>query len=93
MEQFMLTENYQYLHRQYHDVVKFVAGTKEDLEKTAEIIQMYDLLSKAYVYLSPVFSAIEPAEMVDFMKKNHLNQVRLQLQLHKFIWNPEQGGV
>ncbi|MBR4318648.1 MAG: putative 7-carboxy-7-deazaguanine synthase QueE [Oscillospiraceae bacterium] len=93
MEQFMLTENYQYLHRQYHDVVKFVAGTKEDLEKTAEMIQMYDLLSKAYVYLSPVFSAIEPAEMVDFMKKNHLNQVRLQLQLHKFIWNPEQGGV
>lgn len=93
MEQFMLTENYQYLNKTYHDVVKFVVGTVEDLKKAAEIIQAYDLISKSYVYLSPVFGAIEPAEMVEFMKEQHLNQVRLQLQLHKFIWNPEQGGV
>lgn len=93
MEQFMLTENYQYLDKSYHDVMKFVAGTRKDLEKASEIIETYDLISKAYIYLSPVFGAIEPSEMVEFMKKKNLNQVRLQLQLHKFIWNPEQGGV
>ncbi len=40
-----------------------------------------------------VFGHIEPSDMVEFMIKHHLNKVRLQLQLHKFIWEPERRGV
>ncbi len=92
MESAMLTENYQYLDKNL-DVVKFVTGNRKDLEKAYHIIQKYDLIHKAAVYFSPVFGNIEPVEIVDFLKEKNLNQVKVQLQLHKFIWNPEQGGV
>jgi 7-carboxy-7-deazaguanine synthase len=75
------------------DTVKFVAGSAEDLQKALQVIREYRLTEKCYVYLSPVFGAIRPAEMVDFMKQNRLNDVRLQLQMHKFIWDPDRRGV
>ncbi len=92
MESHMLIENYQYLDPQ-QDVIKFVAGSHQDLNKTLEIIQNYHLSEKCQIYISPVFGQISPAEIVDFLKAHQLNQVRLQLQLHKYIWNPEQKGV
>ncbi|MCM1507805.1 MAG: putative 7-carboxy-7-deazaguanine synthase QueE [Ruminococcus flavefaciens] len=91
MENFMLAENYSYLTEK--DVVKFVAGSLADLEKTAEIIEKYSLTEKCLVYISPVFNKINPDGIVEFMKLKHLNKVRMQLQLHKFIWNPDERGV
>ena len=91
MEKAMLTDNYKYLAD--GDVVKFVAGSRSDLEKTLYIINKFDLTKKCFVYISPVFNKINPAEIVDFMAENKLNNVRLQLQLHKFIWNPDERGV
>lgn len=91
MESRMLTENYRYLAA--CDVVKFVAGTEADLEKAEEIIERFTLTEKCRVYLSPVFGGIEPAEMVSFMTERKMNDVRLQLQLHKYIWDPNRGGV
>lgn len=91
MEKFMLTENYNYLSE--NDVVKFVAGSREDLEKALEIINKFSLTEKCTVYFSAVFGKITPAEIVDFMKENNLNKVRLQLQMHKFIWSPDKKGV
>lgn len=91
MESFMLTENYKYLTE--NDVVKFVSGSLADLKKTAEIIEKFSLTEKCLVYISPVFSKINPDGIVEFMKLKHLNKVRMQLQLHKFIWNPDERGV
>ncbi|MDE5883591.1 MAG: putative 7-carboxy-7-deazaguanine synthase QueE [Oscillospiraceae bacterium] len=91
MESFMLTENYDDLTK--NDVVKFVAGNLTDLKKAAEIIKKFSLTEKCLVYISPVFGKLNPDGIVEFMKLKHLNQVRLQLQLHKFIWNPEERGV
>ena len=75
------------------DTVKFVCGSREDLERAALISQEYGLTERCHVYLSPVFGAIEPVEMVEYMIAHRLNGVRLQLQLHKFIWDPNQRGV
>ncbi len=91
MESFMRMENYALLEKT--DTVKFVAGSREDLEKAAEIIDRYGLTDRCSVYFSPVFGKIEPAEIVEFMLERKLNGVNLQLQLHKFIWNPEMKGV
>ncbi|MDE5768099.1 MAG: putative 7-carboxy-7-deazaguanine synthase QueE [Oscillospiraceae bacterium] len=91
MESFMLTENYDDLTK--NDVVKFVAGNLADLKKAAEIIKKFSLTEKCLVYISPIFGKLNPDGIVEFMKLKHLNQVRLQLQLHKFIWNPEERGV
>lgn len=91
MENKMCLDNFKYL--TLKDTVKFVIGTIEDLKKAKEIIERYFLIGKCAVYFSPVFNSINPVEIVEFMKKNRLNGVNLQLQIHKFIWDPESKGV
>ncbi len=91
MEGYMLTENFGLLTS--GDSVKFVSGSISDLERAAEIIEKYSLSEKCSVYISPVFGEIDPSEIVGFMKDRGLNEVRLQLQLHKFIWEPTKRGV
>ncbi len=86
-----LEENLPFLREQ--DCIKFVAGSQEDLQRASELIRKYDLCSRCHVYFSPVFGRIHPADMVEFMKQENLNGVRLQLQLHKFIWDPNERGV
>lgn len=91
MENKMCLDNFKYLTSK--DTVKFVVGTIEDLKKAKEIIKRYSLIGKCAVYFSPVFNSIDPVEIVEFMKENRLNGVNLQLQIHKFIWDPESKGV
>ncbi|MDO5707956.1 MAG: putative 7-carboxy-7-deazaguanine synthase QueE [Andreesenia angusta] len=91
MENQMNLDNYKYLRKV--DVVKFVIGSYEDLLKTEHIIKKYDLVERTNVYLSPVFGEIEPKEIVEFILDRRLNGVNIQLQMHKFIWDPEMRGV
>lgn len=90
-ERAMKTENFSLL--QPEDTVKFVSGSRADLDRALEIIQKCDLLDRCHVYFSPVFGAIEPVEIVNFMTEHRLNRARLQLQMHKFIWDPMKRGV
>lgn len=91
MENHMRTENFSVLEKK--DTVKFVSGSRADLERALEIIREYGLIGKCAVYISPVFGEIGPAEIVDFMLENKLNGVNVQLQMHKFIWDPNARGV
>lgn len=75
------------------DVVKFVCSDMADLERAREIMLEQGLIGRVGVFLSPVFGEIDPADMVDFMQRHNLNGVRLQLQMHKFIWPPDKRGV
>jgi 7-carboxy-7-deazaguanine synthase len=87
----MLLKNMESLRKE--DTVKFVSGSRQDLERALEIIRAYDLTERCHVYFSPVFGAIEPAEIVGFLLEHKLNDVRLQIQMHKVIWDPEKRGV
>ena len=91
MEAFMHKENFQYLDKR--DTVKFVCGCREDLERAKQIMAEHGLIGRTNVYLSPVYGELDPADMVEFMKQHGLTGVTLQLQLHKFIWDPEKRGV
>ena len=91
MENYMNTANFALLNS--HDSVKFVVGSEEDLNRAAEIIDRFKLIDRCHVYFSPVFGKIEPARIVEFMTERNLNGVRIQLQLHKFIWAPDKRGV
>lgn len=73
------------------DVLKFVVGSEEDLDQALEIVEKYKC--KASVYVSPVFGAIEPRRIVEYMQNHKLWGWKIQLQLHKYIWNPEERGV
>ena len=91
MESEMLVSNFDLL--EPDDVVKFVCGSSEDLNCTYDIIKKYNLTEKCKVYLSCVFGNLQPSAVVDFMKEKNLNGVNFQLQMHKFIWNPDKRGV
>lgn len=91
MENRMLPENFQYLKPE--DSVKFVVKDYEDLLRARDVIQEYELTGKCHLYLSPAYGDIEPEDIVNFMKSNNMNDVRLQLQLHKIIWDSEMRGV
>ena len=75
------------------DTVKFVVSDMNDLNRMLEIISEYRLLEKTAVYVSTAFGAIKPEDVVGFMTEHKLNGLRLQLQLHKYIWPPEKRGV
>lgn len=91
MEKFMCLENFSYLTEK--DTIKFVVSDIMDLNRAAEVIHTFGLTARCCVYFSPVFGKIHPDTVVSFMKEHMLNKVKLQLQLHKYIWNPEQRGV
>ena len=89
MEQHMHAENFALL--QARDTVKFVCGSREDVLRAKEIAEQFR--PQCPLYLSPVFGRIDPAEIVEIMKAERMGHFRLQLQLHKFIWDPQARGV
>ena len=87
----MILSNYEKVRKE--DTVKFVVSDRADLDKMKEMVERYSLLDKCKVYVSAVFNRIDPVDIVDYMIDNRLNDVRLQLQIHKFIWDPDKKGV
>lgn len=74
------------------DVIKYVVGTHHDLlDMESSIV---DLNPKAQIFVSPVFGEIEASHIAKFLiERPDLDNVRLQLQIHKFIWDPNMRGV
>lgn len=84
-------ENISYL--KSSDEVKFVIGSREDYDWAKDKIMEYDLLNKVeQVLFSPVFDKVENIELAKWILDDSLN-VRFQLQMHKYIWHPEERGV
>lgn len=91
MENKMLMKNFETLTK--YDTVKFVVGNEQDLCRAKEIIDNYHLTEVCHVFFSPIYGEIDGETIVEFMKINRLNRVKLQIQLHKIIWSPEERGV
>ena len=91
MEDKMELSNFKFLQKK--DTVKFVCSDVTELDRVCEIVDKYCLSEKCTVLISPVFGRIEPADMVDYLIEHKRNDIRLQLQLHKFIWDPNKRGV
>lgn len=91
MERSMRAENLALLGRE--DTVKFVAGSRSDLEEMERVVRAHELCDACAVYVSPVFGSINPAEIVEFLSERRLARVVLQLQLHKIIWPNVEKGV
>jgi 7-carboxy-7-deazaguanine synthase len=74
------------------DEVKFVIASLEDWNFTKEVINRYELNGRAKILISPAWGIIDLKEIADWVSSSGLD-VRLQLQLHKYIWGPEVHGV
>ena len=73
------------------DVIKCVVGSKEDMDDCLSFIE--DLNPLCPVYLSPVFGKIEAHEIVEYIQEHKLWNWHVQLQMHKYIWDPDKRGV
>ena len=91
MEEHMLTSNYEYLTKM--DAVKFVCSDMVDLERAGQISAEYGLYDKTNVLISTVFNGLDKREVVDYLIRHKMSKARLQLQLHKYIWEPDKRGV
>lgn len=93
MEHKMLPENFRNLRG--CDAVKFVCSDLHDMEvmkeKTEGIVKSG---CSAQIFAGAVYGKIDNRDLVEFLKLHKsLKNVRLQIQLHKVIWDPEQKGV
>jgi 7-carboxy-7-deazaguanine synthase len=79
---------------QDHDEVKCVIGCREDYDFAKEIVRLIrqDLSRTNTVHFSAIFNRLAPRELAEWILSDRLN-VRLNLQLHKYIWSPDQRGV
>lgn len=87
----MVMDNYDLLRE--IDTVKFVVSDQDDLDKAREIIAEYRLTDRVAVYLSSSFGVIKSEDIVNYMMEHNMNKVKLQLQMHKYIWDPNRKGV
>lgn len=85
-----LFENIDYL--KSDDEVKFVISNREDYDWSKKIITEYSLTEKCSILFSNVYSVLEPIQLAEWILKDNLN-VRFQIQLHKYIWDPAKKGV
>ena len=92
MNKHMQISNFNILEK--NDCVKFVVKNISDLQDMEEVYKNTKLYeNKIPIFVSPVFGEIELVEIVNFLKTRKLNDIRIQIQLHKIIWNPKTKGV
>lgn len=89
----MKASNYKLLDNR--DAIKFVAGTRKDLEAIKQFmkVEYTQYTNPPHIYVSTVFNKLTHAEVVDYILANELTECRVQLQIHKYIWNPDKKGV
>ena len=75
------------------DEVKFVIANYEDWEYALEIVKRYQLDKRAKaILISPAWGALDLKDVAEWISASGLD-LRMQLQLHKYIWGPEARGV
>jgi 7-carboxy-7-deazaguanine synthase len=71
------------------DEVKFVIADRADYEWTIKTIREHALEDRVNLLISTAFGMIEPQQVVKWMLEDKL-RARFQLQLHKYIWTPDE---
>ncbi len=74
------------------DEVKVVCSDRGDYEWARDMLAEHDLPRRARVSLSPVWGALDPAELARWLLADRLD-VRLQVQLHRILWPRAERGV
>ena len=76
------------------DEVKFIIENRDDYEYAKKILgHEHETVSRTRaVHFSPVFGKMDPKRLAEWILEDRLN-VRLQVQIHKMIWDPDQRGV
>lgn len=90
MSEKMNWENLNVLTR--NDEIKFVICSGDDYQWSKEIIEKYSLADRYPVLMSPAYDRLTAGKLSEWILRDNLN-VRLNLQLHKYIWDAGMRGV
>jgi len=74
------------------DAAKFVLCDEPDYQWARAVIQKHDLGRRTEVLLSPVHGHLDPQSLVAWMLRDRV-PARLNLQLHKYVWDPQARRV
>jgi 7-carboxy-7-deazaguanine synthase len=75
------------------DEVKFVIANRADWEFATDVIARHELEKRTRaVLISPAWGEVDLQDLAEWVASSGLN-VRMQLQLHKYVWGPEARGV
>jgi len=74
------------------DEIKFVLNDRADYVWARDVLTRTRLAQRRVVLFSPVFGQLDPKQLASWILEDGLD-VRLQPQLHKFIWDPAARGV
>lgn len=74
------------------DEVKFVIKDRADYEWATGILKAHALDKRCTVLFGPVFGELDPRQLAEWILADQL-PVRFQMQLHKYIWDPNMRGV
>ena len=74
------------------DEVKVVLTSEDDFRWAVGIVRRFGLAQRVPVVFSPAFGSVEPRDLVRWILEEGL-EVRLGLQLHKYVWGPDTRGV
>jgi len=73
-----------------HDEIKFVLCDEADYRWAKKIMLQHQLVEKYQVLFSPAHGTLDATRLADWILRDRL-QVRLQVQLHKLLWNSAPG--
>lgn len=74
------------------DEAKFVIQDRLDYDWAKSVLARFRLTERCSVLFSPVFNTLDPRHLTEWILADQL-PVRLQLQMHKYIWAPDMRGV
>ena len=75
------------------DEIKFVIKDRADYDYARAVVEKHELVARcAAVLFSPVHGVLEAKQLAEWILADRL-AVRLQLQAHKYIWDPQTRGV
>ncbi len=72
------------------DQLKFVICSRDDYDWARAKLDEYQLTARCEVLFSPIHGELKPADLADWIVEDNL-PVRMQLQLHKYLWGDEKG--
>jgi 7-carboxy-7-deazaguanine synthase len=76
-----------------HDEVKFVVKDRRDYEFARDVLAKFQLAERVVaIHLSPVHGVLHPRVLSEWVLEERL-PVRVQVQLHKYVWDPSARGV
>jgi 7-carboxy-7-deazaguanine synthase len=82
-----------FAHLKPADEVKFVIADRRDYEYARDIVERERLVPRVNAVLfSPVHGELDPKQLSEWVIADRLD-VRVQLQVHKYIWSPATRGV